>query len=145
MLNLATQILGLTGTFTLKDALGEETEATATILHSSHPDFEKAFLNFGEALRNIQPEGDAEAEALSNEELAAKRKTAQAVFLTAITKSINGVTSPSGKEIGEDKAAMREVFETTGLEWFNEQFFVAQRDNRTFLPVKSTPKKTKKG
>ena len=145
MLNLATQILGLTGTFTLKDALGEETEATATILHSSHPDGEKAWLAFGESLNNIKPQGDNENEALTNEELAAKRKTAYAVFLTAITKSMHGVTTPSGKEVGEDKAAMREVFETAGLEWLSEQFFVAWRDNRTFLPVKSTPKKTKKG
>ena len=146
MFDLATQILGLSGTFTLKDAHGkpiknDDAVATATILHSTHPTHEKAFLAFGEALRGLAPEGNATESALTDEELKEKRKAIQATFLTAITQSIDGIQI-RGEEIGKDKAKIKEVFSEQGLEWFAEQFFIALRDNSIFL---QTQKKTKKG
>ena len=146
MFDLATQILGLSGTFTLKDAHGkpiknEDAVATATILHSTHPAHEKAFLAFGESLRGLAPEGSTAESALTDEELKEKRKAIQATFLTAITQSIDGIQI-RGEEIGKDKAKIKEVFSEQGLEWFAEQFFIALRDNSIFL---QTQKKTKKG
>ena len=96
MFDLATQILGLSGTFTLKDAHGkpiknDDAVATAAILHSTHPTHEKAFLAFGEALRGLAPEGNATESALTDEELKEEKKAIQATFLAAITQSVDSL------------------------------------------------------
>lgn len=146
MFDLATQILGLSGTFNLKDATGKiikdgEIVATATILHPSHPTHEKAWIEFGKSLRELIPEGSETEPALNNDEHKAKVKSIRATYLTAITQSIDGVKFHC-EEIGKDKAKIKTLFLESGLDWLGEQFFAARLDNSIFLP---TLKKTKKG